>query len=155
MTEHGRPLDWYATLDDVPWLRTPRRIYLASSWRNPDQPTLVKRLRGAGHKVYDFRNPAPGKAGFSWPQTGHDALTIDGYRAAMDSGVAVDGFSLDWRGLNWCDTCILALPCGRSAHLEAGWCAGSGRRVIWVLNEAGWEPELMYRLGHDFVRSAA
>ena len=41
------------------------KIYLASSWRNAEQPELVALLRGAGHDVYDFRNP-PGKSGFQW-----------------------------------------------------------------------------------------
>ena len=36
-----------------------RKIYVASSWRNREQPSVVKALREAGHEVYDFRNPAP------------------------------------------------------------------------------------------------
>ena len=43
-----------------------RRIYLASSWRNMQQPALVAWLRDIGHEVYDFRNPGPGDNGFSW-----------------------------------------------------------------------------------------
>ena len=35
------------------------KIYVASSWRNAQQPAVVARLREAGHEVYDFRNPAP------------------------------------------------------------------------------------------------
>ena len=45
------------------------RIYVASSWRNEArQQATVHALRGAGHEVYDFRNPAPGDTGFSWRQ---------------------------------------------------------------------------------------
>ena len=40
------------------------KIYLASSWKNTDQPDLVEALRNAGHDVYDFRNPTPDDAGF-------------------------------------------------------------------------------------------
>lgn len=36
-----------------------RRIYVASSWRCVEQPRIVALLRGAGHEVYDFRNPSP------------------------------------------------------------------------------------------------
>jgi len=43
-----------------------RKIYVASSWRNPIQPRIVRVLREAGHTVYDFRNPAPGYKGFAW-----------------------------------------------------------------------------------------
>ena len=39
-----------------------RRIYLASSWRNPAQPAFVKHLREAGHEVYDFRTTGHGWA---------------------------------------------------------------------------------------------
>ncbi len=31
------------------------KVYIASSWRNEYQPTVVARLREAGHDVYDFR----------------------------------------------------------------------------------------------------
>ena len=40
---------------------------------------------------------------------------------------------------------MLVLPCGRSAHTEAGWMAGSGKRVIAYIPEMV-EPELMYKL---------
>ena len=40
---------------------------------------------------------------------------------------------------------MLVLPCGRSAHTEAGWIAGSGKRVIAYIPEMV-EPELMYKL---------
>ena len=47
--------------------------------------------------------------------------------------------------LEWADTCVLVLPCGRSAHTEAGWMAGAGKRVIAYIPEMV-EPELMYKL---------
>lgn len=42
------------------------RIYVASSWRNKIQPSVVVALREAGHEVYDFRNPREGDTGFHW-----------------------------------------------------------------------------------------
>lgn len=51
-----------------------RKIYLASSWRNPVQPQAVQMLRDAGHEVYDFRNPAPGNTGFAWSEIDPDWL---------------------------------------------------------------------------------
>ena len=41
----------------------PRKIYVASSWRNTFYPEVVARLREAGHDVYDFRSGDPG---FKW-----------------------------------------------------------------------------------------
>lgn len=132
-----------------------RRIYLASSWRNPYQPEVLAALRAAGHDVYDFRNPAPGQKGFAWrdcggiaaqdgPGTG--AKTIPSYLEAVHSSRAAEGFAFDKAALEWCDTCVLALPCGRSAHLELGYAAGQGKDTYVLLHEDKFEPELMYLL---------
>lgn len=40
---------------------------------------------------------------------------------------------------------MLVLPCGRSAHTEAGWFAGRGKMTIVYIPEHQ-EPELMYKL---------
>jgi nucleoside 2-deoxyribosyltransferase len=47
--------------------------------------------------------------------------------------------------MDWADCCVLVLPCGRSAHIEAGYMAGRGKPV-WVLAVEPCEPELMYKL---------
>jgi hypothetical protein len=134
----------------------PRRIYVASSWRNGDQPRIVAVLRGAGHAVYDFRNPAPGNNGFRWTEIDPDWLHCRPARYAAlvrTHPTALAGFDHDKAALDWCDTCVLVLPCGRSAHLEAGYAAGQGKRVIVYLQEDRFEPELMYLLCDGFVFS--
>ena len=136
-----------------------RRIYVASSWRNPQQPAVVERLRAEGHEVYDFRNPAPGQKGFHWSDCGGEASgdgpgrsakTISSYLEALGSDRAAEGFELDFQALEWCDTCILLLPSGRSAHLEVGYIAGMGKDTFVLLDEHGFEPELMYLL-NDYI----
>ena len=47
--------------------------------------------------------------------------------------------------MKWADCCVLVLPCGRSAHTEAGWFAGRGLKTIVYIPEKQ-EPELMYKL---------
>ncbi len=116
---------------------------MASSWRNEYQPEVVAALRKQGHNVYDFRNP-PGGTGFAWAKispTWQD-WTAEEYREALGSDIADAGFQSDFRGMNASDTCVLVLPCGRSAHLEAGYMAGQGKRVL-ILTRDGEEPELM------------
>ena len=58
------------------------RIYVASSWRNSSQPTLVATLRYVGHEVYDFRRPFNGVPGFAWSDFDPDwqAWSADKYR---------------------------------------------------------------------------
>lgn len=127
----------------------PRRIYLASSWRNPHQPAVLAALRAAGHEVYDFRNPAPGNTGFAWSEVSRDWLgwTPEEFAFQLRTHpIAAKGFSFDKAALEWCDTCVLALPCGRSAHLELGYAAGQGKDTYVLLHEDKFEPELMYLL---------
>ena len=123
------------------------RIYVASSWRNPYFPEVVTRLREAGHEVYDFRNPPHGGAGFHWTDIDPDApnWTYAQYAEGLHHPLAERQFQADIDALTWADTCILVLPCGRSAHTEAGWMAGAGKRVLAYIPEMV-EPELMYKL---------
>ena len=123
------------------------KVYLASSWRNPTQPECVAILRAAGHDVYDFRNPRLGDHGFQWSEIDPhwQQWTLEEFRTSLSHPIAVAGFASDMDALKACDVCVLVLPCGRSAHLEAGWAAGAGKRLINLLAD-GCEPELMYRM---------
>lgn len=123
------------------------RIYVASSWRNPYFPEVVTRLREAGHEVYDFRNPPHGGAGFHWTDIDPNApaWTFAQYAEGLHHPLAERQFQADIDALTWADTCVLVLPCGRSAHTEAGWMAGAGKRVLAYIPEMV-EPELMYKL---------
>ena len=47
--------------------------------------------------------------------------------------------------LEWANACVLVLPCGRSAHTEAGWMAGRGKKVVVYIPKME-DPELMYKL---------
>ena len=59
--------------------------------------------------------------------------------------IAEKGFKADLDAMLWADACVLVLPCGRSAHTEAGWFAGKGLKTIVYMPEKQ-EPELMYKL---------
>lgn len=110
------------------------RIYVASSWRNPHQPSIVSVLRNDGHDVYDFRNP-PHSTGFAWSQIGLPlpCKAVDYRNALLTNPRAAQGFNSDFAAMRWADTCVLVLPCGRSAHLELGWMAGPGNALSFSL----------------------
>jgi hypothetical protein len=127
-----------------------RKIYVASSWRNEAYSDVVKALREDDHAVFDFRNPVAGNAGFQWEQIDREWKNWDlkKYVHCLETHpTAAAAFKLDEDALHWCDTLVLVLPCGRSAHLEAGFAAGQGKTVVVMLSED--EPpqfELMYLL---------
>lgn len=121
------------------------KIYVASSWRNQYQPNVVNFLREQGHEVYDFRHPTE-KPGFQWSQIDEDweLWDINQYWEALNHPIAEAGFISDFDAMQWADVCVLVLPCGRSAHSEAGWMKGVGKKVI-VYQIWKEEPELMYK----------
>lgn len=123
------------------------RIYVASSWRNAYFEGVVKALRDAGHEVYDFRNPPRGGNGFRWSDVdpGYMGWSTRRYVEGLEDPLAKNQFANDMEALEWADTCLLVLPCGRSAHTEAGWLSGRGRKTIVYIPEPQ-EPELMYKL---------
>ena len=129
-------------------------IYVASSWRNPYYPEVVKRLRQEGHDVYDFRNPPHGGNGFHWTDIDENASnwTFEEYAEGLHHPLAERQFEADLYALEKADICVLVLPCGRSAHTEAGWMAGKGKKVIMYIPEIS-EPELMYKLFDAVVGS--
>lgn len=128
-------------------------IYVASSWRNPTQQEVVKRLREAGHEVYDFRNPEPGNTGFHWSEIDPDwkQWTPEKFREALEHDIAVDGFSRDFQAMIEAAAGVLVMPCGRSAHIEAGYFAGQHKALFILLSDG--EPELMYAMADRLCTS--
>lgn len=124
-----------------------QRIYVASSWRNEWQPSVVEMLRNLGFEVYDFRNPRPGDTGFAWSEIDPEWQQWDtaGYAAALAHPIAEAGFRSDFDAMRWADTVVMVTPCGSSAHLELGWAAGAGKRTAVLAFEIR-EPELMVKV---------
>lgn len=134
------------------------RIYLASSWRNPFYDTVLSFLRSRSHDVYDFKEDG---GAFHWREVdpdyqyghlcqGSKLLTL------LDHPLAKEGFKADMNALRNCEVCVLLLPCGRSAHLEAGWARGAGKRLYVLAREDKaplYEPELMYSMSDEIVTS--
>ena len=117
------------------------RIYVASSWRNQYFPEVVKKLREYGHEVYDFRNPPHDHGAFMWKNVDpdFDKWTVDYYKRGLEHPSSERQFQADLDALNWADACLLVLPCGRSAHTEAGWMTMAQKASIcqdadlWIL----------------------
>jgi hypothetical protein len=124
-----------------------RRVYLASSWRNEYQQFVVEKLRDWGHQTYDFKNPAPDNKGFHWSEIDPEwkAWRPVDFCKGLQHPIAQEGFALDMAALRECDTCVLLLPSGRSAHLELGYAVGADKATAVLIPEP-CEPELMYRM---------
>ena len=130
-------------------------IYVASSFANPFQPEVIKELRNMGHDVYDFhKNPNT----FSWDQINitqpANKWNSTLYAEEMKSNLDIDSaFKLDYLAIQKADCCLLLLPCGKSAHLEAGLFKGQGKIVYALTLEKEIEPELMYKFFDKILTS--
>jgi hypothetical protein len=122
------------------------KLYVASSWRNATQPTIVGALVRAGHEVYDFKNPNHGKGGFHWSDIDPQwrSWSPDDFRSYLEHPIAKAGFDSDFTAMKWADAGVLVMSCGRSAHLEAGYFVGAGKPLVVLLSDG--EPELMYAM---------
>lgn len=122
------------------------KIYVASSWRNQAQPTVVEALRQAGHEVYDFKNPRDGDNGFHWHEIDPDwhHWTPARYRDCLEHPIAEAGYRSDFEAMEWADVFVGVQPFGRSASMEMGWAAGQGKRTLLLLDHG--EPELMVKM---------
>jgi len=140
-----------------------RRIYLASSWRNKYHTEVYSSLINAGALVYNFKSSlahedgGPVPTAFSWAEI--DANWQNWSQSQYISKLthsprAQQGFMGDFRGMEWADTCVLLMPCGRSAHIEAGYMKGRGKRLVIYYHKEeaeGFEPDLMYLLADHIV----
>lgn len=132
-----------------------KKIYVASSWRNKYYTELLAYLRevlGETISFYDFRNPVEGNTGFSWRdcEEGRGSFEdwiFEEYLEALEHPKARQGFAYDFNAMREADACVLVLPCGRSAHLEAGYFIGANKPLFIYIPEQ-IEPELMYKMTH-------
>lgn len=120
------------------------KLYVASSLRNRHYRSIISKLRGMGHEVYDFGDPPAGSDEFGILPP----VPPEGHYEALRGSVGQATFKRDSNALALADAVVLALPCGRSAHIEAGFAAGQGKPLaIYLQPFEVQEPEVMYNFG--------
>ncbi len=125
------------------------KIYVATSWKNTHATDVIKRLREDGHLVYDFRDTA-----FAWENVGvPDQVTTTELQCALHKPTAIESYKRDMTALEQCDLCVLVLPSGKSAHLEAGYAAGEDKFLVLYAPEPTTQPELMYKFADIIVKN--
>ena len=125
------------------------KIYVASSWRNPNLDSIVDILRQAGHIVYNFKetiSTTEKTSAFNWDQIdpSWENWTSSEFAEHINDVLAVNAFEADSTAMKEAEACVLVLPCGLSAHIEAGYMKGLGKKVFILLTLC--RPELTYRI---------
>lgn len=123
-----------------------KRIYIASSWAmHKIAIRLAKRLRIEGFEVDCFCDDSTGRYVFYVGEiVGKHPEEWNAIRMVSQPQVK-KAFAEDKKWLDWCDTLILLVPSGRSAHLEAGYVKGCGKNLYIYGEFPQGEWDVMYR----------
>jgi len=126
------------------------KIYLASSWKNREVVLeMAKLLRSEGYLVDAFCEEG-NRISFNWnellDEMAKEGVNIENLDAMdmMKHWRVQAAFQEDRKYLEWADVVIMLMPCGRSAHIEAGYMVGSGKKMYIVGGFEKGEFDVMY-----------
>lgn len=120
------------------------RIYVAGSFKNADRIRLIgEALRLCGYDVYVFCDEDEPTYRLGQELRQQDLMTLTPQAILTNKTLMTIG-SLNYMKLLQCDALVLVLPCGRSAHLEAGWMCGQQRPVYVIGPMVPGEFDAMY-----------
>lgn len=127
------------------------KIYTASSWKNESIVKMYADLfRNWGHEDYCFAEVCENQHIFNW---GDVVTPDDDGITCLDTDDSKKVFAVDKKHLDWANCCILFNPCGRDAHLEAGYIKGQGKKLFIVGVWPKGEFSNMYHLADGLFRA--
>ncbi len=132
------------------------KIYLASSWKNAETVrALAGSLEFEGFEVDAFCRATDQRYSFHWSEfvdTEEELQQYDALSFLGDPRVQ-RAFNEDKRWLDWADTVVMVMPCGRSSHLEAGYGKGQGKRLYIYGDFQTGEFDVMYGFADGLFRT--
>lgn len=131
------------------------KIYLASSWKNQYMVlALAGFLEKQGFEVDAFCRAKDGRYSFHWSEFVDDEGVLLKYDAIsfINDPRVQRAFNEDKRWLDWADTVIMVMPCGRSSHLEGGYAKGRGKRLYILGDFQKGEFDVMYGFADGLFR---
>lgn len=119
------------------------KLYVASSWRNEKFDQILETLDKYDISYYNFREA---NDAFRWKELDPNwkNWTADEMIQALGLPQSELAFNNDFSAMKECDACLLVYPCGRSAHLEAGWFVGQNKPVYALVDNG--DPDLMIKM---------
>lgn len=127
------------------------KIYLASSWKNEQLVRVVQQiLEQNGHEVDAFCDLSKDRFVFHYSAIPNyqelDAIQF------MHTPQVKKVFEEDKKWIDWADAVVMILPCGKSAHLEAGYAKGQGKKLYIFGRFIAGEFDAMYRFADGMFR---
>lgn len=131
------------------------KIYLASSWANSVAVRgIAAYLEEQGFEVDAFCRSSDERYSFHWSEFVDTEEELQQYDALsfLDDPRVRRAFNEDKRWLDWANTVVMVMPCGRSSHLEAGYAVGQGKRLFIFGEFAKGEFDVMYGFANGLFR---
>jgi len=134
------------------------KIYVASSWKNQSAVlSLAELLESHGFEVDAFCRSTDKRYAFHWSEFVDNEAELQQYDALsfVNDPRVRRAFVEDKKWLDWADTVIMLMPCGRSSHLEAGYAKGQGKRLFIYGEFPQGEFDVMYGFADGLFRTSA
>lgn len=124
-------------------------LYLIGSLRNPEIPKIAEYLRFKNIDIFDDWYAAGPIADDSWQE--YEKNKDVTYDQALRGYAARHVFEFDVHHLNRVDGGILALPAGKSGHLELGYLAGRSKPTYVLFDKEPDRWDVMYQFASGGV----
>jgi len=120
-----------------------RKAYVVGSLANPEIPKIAQHLRRElGWEVFDDWHAAHPEADSQW--RAYEVARGRSYEEALRAPAGQNVYNFDLGHLNTSTHGLLALPAGRSGHLELGYLAGRGASTAILLDADYDRWDVMY-----------
>jgi hypothetical protein len=126
-------------------------VYIIGSLRQNTAPEIAKRLRAEGYPVFDDWYAAGPHADDAWQQYEREHREHS-FQEALAGEAARHIFEFDLHHLSKASIVVLALPAGKSGHLEFGWAMGKGKKGYIVLDGEPERYDVMYLFASAVVK---
>ena len=110
-----------------------KQVYLAGSLRNQGIVSIHKELMKTGYRVFSDWFAA-GHEADDWWKSYYTQLGLS-YKEALKEPASVNVFNFDKKHIDASDVMVLALPAGKSGHLELGYHLGKGKPGYILLDD--------------------
>lgn len=129
-----------------------KRIYIGGSMKNERVNDLAKQLRSVGIEVFDDWICSGPDADDHWKEYEEDRGRT--YIEALQGAHAKNVVEFDKFNIDRSDAFVMVLPCGRSAHIELGYCVGVGKPSYIVLTSDHDRWDVMYAMATKVFQTA-
>lgn len=123
------------------------KLYLIGSLKNRSIIPLANDIRELGYDVFDDWISPGEEADEKWQA--YEAMRGRSYHEAIEGHHANTVFNYDFQHLQEAEIVVMVLPCGKSGHLEFGWCIGQGKTGLILFEDEPERYDLMYKFADE------